>query len=192
VPDHFAILGVPRQPWFAPEELKERFLRLSAEAHPDKASNTTAIKDEAQREFQAINEAYNVLRHPRSRLRHLLELEGVAKSGHIENVPALALELFAPIAAVTKQAEALLKEKAAANSPMLKAQFFQKAMPCVDALHEMQQQAQSRLAEMDAEIQQLNPSWRASLPRLTEIAAALGFIERWNAQLQERSTALSF
>lgn len=188
MPDHFARIGLPRQPWLDPEELKARFLALSAEAHPDKATD----KQNAETAFQAINEAYNVLRHSRSRLLHLLELEGAAKPAHVATLPPVALELFTSIAEVTKRADSLLKEKAAANSPMLKVQFFQKAMDCVDALQATQGEIQKRISLIDAELNGAVANWKGSLPKLQEAAAALGFLEKWKAQLQERSTALTF
>ena len=166
-----------------------RFLALSAELHPDKAKPGVPG---AETEFQTINEGYNVLRQTRARLLHLLEIEGAAKPSHVEALPPTALDLFAPMASVTKRADLLLKEKPAANSPMLKVQFFQKAMECVDALQETQAMVQKRIAEIESDIQRLGTNWKGSLAVLQQAAAALGFLERWNAQLHERSAALTF
>jgi DnaJ-domain-containing protein 1 len=193
VPDHFATLGVDRAPWLDPDILKQSFLAQSAELHPDKA---TSEKTQAEAQFRALNESYNILRNNRSRILHLLELEGVSKPGHVEAIPPAALEFFSSIAEITRRSDALLKEKAAADSPMLKVQFFAKAVDCVDALQVLQQKILSRIAEVETELQQLNSSWNAheesALDQLQRAAAALGFLERWSAQLQERAAALTF
>jgi curved DNA-binding protein CbpA len=189
VADHFARLGVQRSPWLDPEELKRRFLTLSAEAHPDKAG---ADKRGAESDFQAVNDAYNTLRAMRPRLLHLLELEGAPKASHVEELPTAAVELFTPIAEITKRADSLLKQKAAANSPMLKVQLFQKALECVEAIQQTQQDLQARISHIETDLRDLGPNWKGSLPRLQQAATALGFFDRWNAQLQERAAALTF
>lgn len=184
--DHFARLGVPRAPWLNPETLKERFLELSAHAHPDKAADQ---KQKAEDDFRGLNESYQILRTNRSRILHLLELQGTAKPEHVQTLPPIALDLFSSIADVTRQADALLKEKATANSPMLKVQFFEKALPCVDSIQALQSDVQKRVQAVEAELQPLNAG---QIEKLQQIAAALGFLEKWQAQLQERATMLTF
>jgi curved DNA-binding protein CbpA len=174
-------------PWLDPEDLKQRFLARSASAHPDKSA---ADKKAAEAEFQHLNEAYNVLRHPRSRLLHLLDLAGLPPPSHAQAIPRAALELFEPIANVTRRADALLKEKAAASSPMLKVQFFAKALDCVDELQRLQTEARQRMSRIEEELRKKGASLDA--PALQQAAAAFGFFERWRAQLEERSTSLSF
>jgi curved DNA-binding protein CbpA len=196
VQDHFAMLGVSRAPWLDPEELKTRFLAVSAETHPDKA--TAAEKQQAEENFKKVNEAYNFLRNSRSRLIHLLELTGLPKPGHVEALPPVALELFAPVATVTKRADTLLKEKAHANSPMLKVQWFQRGLECVDELQKLQDKVQQRITQLEEKLQELNSGWQKNekdptlRKALQDAAAAFGFLERWRAQLQERAAALSF
>jgi hypothetical protein len=34
--DHFALLNEPRRPWIDPEALKQKFLSLSSQFHPDR------------------------------------------------------------------------------------------------------------------------------------------------------------
>jgi DnaJ-domain-containing protein 1 len=186
VTDHFAKLGLLRAPWLDSETVKERFLALSADAHPDKA---TDHKHGAEEQFRGLNESYQILRHSRSRILHLLELQGVAKPEHVQTIPPIALELFSSIANVTRQSDALLKEKTAANSPMLKVQFFEKALPCVDAIQALQSDLQKRVQATEAELKTLNAG---QIEKLQQVAAALGFLEKWQAQLQERATMLTF
>jgi DnaJ-domain-containing protein 1 len=190
VTDHFARLGLPRAVWLDPGALQEKFLARSAEIHPDKAEN----KEAAEAKFQALNESYQVLRNTRTRLLHFLELQGHTKPEHVQAIPPLALDLFSPIAELTRCSEALLKEKTSANSPMLKVQWFEKALPCIDRLQTLQNEIQQRTAAVEAQLQQLpaNGEPAAISSTLSEAATALGFLDRWRTQLQERAAALTF
>jgi DnaJ-domain-containing protein 1 len=190
VTDHFARLALPRAVWLDPGALKEKFLARSAELHPDKAD----AKEAAEAEFRALNESYQILRNTRKRLLHFLELQGLSRPEHVQVIPTLALDLFSSIAELTRTSEALLKEKASANSPMLKVLWFEKALPCVDRLQALQNEIQQRTARIEASLQNLpaNPDTAAFSSTLSEAAAALGFLERWGAQLQERAAALTF
>ena len=193
--NHFARFGFAPSPWMDAEELKERFLELSATAHPDKAA--AADKVGAEQEFRELNEAFNVLRHSRARLLHLLEVCGVAKQEHVQNVPAAALEFFAEVAAITKQADALIKEKAAAGSPMLKVQLMEKGLEQIEAMQELQEKLRGKIAGIEETLKQASQEWPrspepAAIKMLGEAAAALGFFEKWNAQLQERIGTLTF
>lgn len=174
-----------RAAWLDPEGLKERFLTLSAELHPDKAAD----KPKAEGEFRALNEAHQILRNTRTRLLHLLELSGARKQEHVQTVPGAALDLFPKIAELTRSSDALLKEKVGANSPMLRVQFLDKALTCVDSIQAVQSELQQRVGKIESN---LRATSGASLRELEEAAAALGFLERWSAQLQERAAALTF
>ena len=74
--DYFALLGESRRPWIDPEELKAKFLALTAQVHPDRVHNASeAEKQAASRRSAEMNAAYNCLREAKTRLLHLLELE---------------------------------------------------------------------------------------------------------------------
>lgn len=193
--NHFARFGLEPRPWIDLEGLKEKFLKLSAETHPDKAA--AAEKASSERDFQKLNESYNVLRNTRARLLHLMELSGLPKPEQVQDVPAAAMELFPVIASATKRAEALIREKAAAGSPMLKVQLMERGLQEVETLQELQGRITESIRAIEESLQALDASWSlpASAPmlkRVQEAAAALGFLERWNSQLQERIGALTF
>ena len=65
--DAFAYFGISRRPLIDEPALKETYLRLAADRHPDASGGD----DE---EFHLVQEAYKTLRDPATRLRHLLEL----------------------------------------------------------------------------------------------------------------------
>ena len=195
MPNHFARFGLEPRPWLDPESLKQRFLELSAETHPDKAAPND--KPAFEKSFQQLNESYQILRSTRSRLLHLLELSGLPKQEHVQNVPPDALEFFAQVAGVTKDADHLIKEKSAASSPMLKVQLMERALEHASAIQSLQEQLRARTSAIEDRLKTLSATWTqppaaSTLNSLKEPAAALGFLDRWTAQLQERIASLTF
>jgi curved DNA-binding protein CbpA len=68
--DFYAVLGVPRNA--SAEQVKERFLQLTREKHPDRFPGP--LKQQAELEFQEITQAFNVLSNGERRRQHDLEL----------------------------------------------------------------------------------------------------------------------
>ena len=201
--DFFAILNQPRLPCLDPDLIKQEFLRLSNQLHPDKAAQ--AGKAQAEERFAELNTAYHTLRHARTRLLHLLELEGVPPSPHVQSVPPEVAPFFAPIAELTRAVDEFLARKRKASSPILQAQLFEEGLDWTDKIQALQSRLQEQIAALANELPPMNSSWErrsqstaalnpAPLPlqRLQQIAAALGFLERWHSQLQERLTTLAF
>jgi tetratricopeptide (TPR) repeat protein len=68
--DFYAILALPRNA--TEEQVRQRFRELARERHPDRFQG--AAKGEAERAFQEIAQAFNVLADPERRRLHDLEL----------------------------------------------------------------------------------------------------------------------
>jgi curved DNA-binding protein CbpA len=68
--DFYGVLGVARNA--TTEQIKERFLQLTREQHPDRVLG--AEKQQAELDFQAITQAFNVLSNPDRRRQHDHEL----------------------------------------------------------------------------------------------------------------------
>lgn len=68
--DYYEILGLSRTA--TREEIRARFLELARTRHPDRFQG--ADKEEAETDFQAITQAFNVLSNPEQRRQHDLEL----------------------------------------------------------------------------------------------------------------------
>src|SRR5688572_6125466 len=112
VSDHFALLNEPRRPWLEPETLKGKFLALSAEAHPDRVHQASeSDKLASNQRYTELNAAYNCLREPRDRLRHLLELELGQKPSDLTNVPNDLMDLFFSVAKLLREVDAFVAEK---------------------------------------------------------------------------------
>lgn len=68
--DFYGVLGVSRNA--TTEQIKDRFLQLTRERHPDRFAG--AEKQQAELAFQSITQAFNVLSNPERRRNHDMEL----------------------------------------------------------------------------------------------------------------------
>jgi len=74
--NYYEVLGVERSA--SEQEIRDRFRRLAREQHPDRYTGND--KAEAERRFQLLTEAVNVLTNPAKRKQHDAELtSGVSK-----------------------------------------------------------------------------------------------------------------
>lgn len=199
--DYFALLNEPRRPWLDADALKQKFLTLSAGAHPDKIhSASDAARAAAARSFAELNAAYSCLAEPKTRLLHLLELELGAKPRDIQQIPTTLADLFAEVANDCRSADRFLAEKAQATSPLLQVQLFERGQEWVEKLNALQRKLNDLREQLLAGLKSLDAQWadlaaasRADLLRqLEEHYRLFGYFNRWNNQIQERLVQLSF
>jgi len=198
VTDFFALLHEPRRPRLDPNRLRQTFLSLAAEAHPDRTHNAPADEQAAaNRRYAELNAAYQCLAEPKSRLLHLLELERGVKPADIQSIPPALADLFAGIVGVCRQADAFLLERDKVTSPLLKIQWFERAQEGIERLNAWQQKLGGLRDELHARLEQLDGQWLdpdrppALLSRLEELYRLFGYFNRWQNQLQERITRLT-
>jgi len=201
VNDPFALLGVPRRPWIDCELLKQKFLSLSADLHPDRLHHANeAQKRAAQNQFTDLNAAYQSLLDHRERLLCLSELELGKRAPEIQNIPPELMSLFLEVGKLCREADAFLRQKAEQTSPLLKVQLFERAQHSIERLHALQPEVTRSSDALLAEIKQLDGRWeelvaaekQPRLQRLNEIAGLVNYFKKWNAQIQERIVQLSF
>ncbi|HEX5218724.1 MAG TPA: hypothetical protein VFZ59_04090 [Verrucomicrobiae bacterium] len=197
VRDYFALLNESRRPWLEPEALKEKFLALSAEVHPDRVHQASdSDKLAATQRYSELNAAYNCLREPRERLRHLLELELGQKPSDLTNVPNDLMDVFFKVGATLREVDGFVAEKGKATSPLLQVQLFERSQEWIEKLNTVRRLIDTRRVPLIAELKQLSPDWDADsakpLERLLEIWRLLSFYDRWLGQIQERTVQLSF
>lgn len=196
--DYFALLEEPRRPWLDADLLKQKFLALSATAHPDKIA-AEAERGAASKKFAVLNAAYNCLAAPKSRLLHLLELELGAKPKDIQQIPNALADLFAEVAAVCRDADRFLGEKMKAVSPLLQVQLFERAQEWIEKLNTLQKKLGGFYEPLLAELKTLDSKWvtgdsavhRDLLDELEKLYRLFSYFNRWNAQIQERIVQLS-
>src|SRR5580692_4379250 len=137
--DNFALLNEPRRPWLDTDALKQKFITLSASAHPDKIHSAGDMeKNSAAKSFAELNAAYNCLAEPKSRLLHLLELELGAKPKDIQQIPKDLADLFAEVSTACRSADSFLAEKSKVTSPLLQVQLFERGQDWVEKLNALQ------------------------------------------------------
>ncbi len=76
--DFFSLFGLPVSYHITSADLTARYREMQSAVHPDRYTN--AASQERQLSIQVaahINEAYQILKNPLSRIRYLLELKGV-------------------------------------------------------------------------------------------------------------------
>jgi curved DNA-binding protein CbpA len=198
--DYFKLLSQPRRPWLDADALKQAFLVLSAQAHPDRVHNAPEPERQAAgRRYTELNAAYQCLREPKERLRHLLELERGARPADIQQVPAELTEPFFEIGRLCREADALIAEKAKTTSPVLRAGLFERGAEILERLTALQQGIGAQREELMAELKTINAAWDNGEPgatkplgRLEEIRQRLGYFSRWSEQIQERMLQLTF
>lgn len=199
--DYFALLGEPRRPWLEATDLKAKFLALSADWHPDRvhAANEEE-KRAAQRRYTDLNAAYNCLREPKERLRHLLELELGRKPETVQRIPPDLMDWSMEVSGLCRETDKFLAEKAAVNSPLLQVQLFERGQEWTERLLALQKRIHDRSQEALAELKSLDATWSSSaepaqrqpaLSRLEALWRLLSYFARWTGQLQERIVQLS-
>jgi hypothetical protein len=198
--DYFALLDEPRRPWLEPDSLKQKFLARSASVHPDKINSADeSEKAAASKNFAELNAAHNCLAAPKSRLLHLLELELGSKPKDVQQIPDSLADLFAEVAAVCRQADSFLAEKAKAVSPLLQVQFFERAQEWIEKLNALQKKLKELSEILLADLKTLDAKWvaanasgrRALLGDLEKLYRLFGYFNRWNGQISERIVQLS-
>lgn len=78
--NYYEVLGVERSA--SEQEIRERFRRLARENHPDRYAGPD--KNDAERRFQTLTEAVNVLTNTSRRKQHDAELASPTKGGTVD------------------------------------------------------------------------------------------------------------
>lgn len=199
--DFFALLNEPRRPWLDADLLKQKFLALAADAHPDRGHNAgESEKAEVTKRYAQLNAAYNCLAEPKLRLLHLLELELGAKPKDIQQIPTALADLFAEVANSCRSADGFLVEKSKATSPLVQVQLFERGQDWVEKLNGLQRKLNDLREKLMGELKSLDTQWvsadagsrRELLPKLDEPYRLFGYFNRWNSQILERVVQLSF
>ena len=203
--DAFALLGEERRPWLDAEALKDRFQVMSGPLHPDRFHGAAeAEKAAAGERYSGLNTAYQLLKEPRERLLHLLELELGGKPKDIQRIPPGTMDLFVEVGQTCRDCDEFLKKKATATSPILKLQLMQAGMEWMDRLIDLQGRVRAMGDSLSTELNGMNAVWAAApqvgdparvaalpLERLEQVYRAMSYVARWTGQIQERVVQLA-
>lgn len=181
--DAFAILGLPRELEISGAAIEEAWRELSRELHPD------ADTGDAGRAAD-VNRAKDILGRPSTRLRHWLELRGV-EIGRDTAISNDLMDLFGEVGGVLREADGVLKDKAAASSALGKALLAEREIAAQQELQSQLANLQDRKAAVTERFSEFQVA--AETGDFGEAIAAtgtLGFLEKWEREIQERLIAI--
>ncbi|MGB6220658.1 hypothetical protein [Haloferula sp.] len=175
--DAFEEFGLERSLVLESEDLGMIFREKGKVLHPD-------VGGDVER-FSRLQEAFSVLSHPASRLRHWLELEGIEGSLR-GSLSSSLVDFFAEIGPVLQAADELIRKREAAGSHLAKALLEERVQVCRERLEGLQ----ARLAgELDGLVGRFEEIERGELDGWG-VARELAFLEKWQAQVKERFAGL--
>lgn len=203
--DAYVLMGEERRPWLDLEILKRRFHEMSGPLHPDRHHGAGEVEREAMgKRYAELNAAYSVLREPRERLLHLIELETGGKPRDIQRIPPGTMDLFVEVGQMCRECDEYLEKKRGVTSPMLRLQLMQAGLEWADRLGELQGKVRAVGAELGVEMEAMNAVWAGApavgeagrvgalpMERLEQIYRAMSYVSRWMDQLQERVVQLA-
>ena len=170
--DYFALLRQPHQPHLDDRALEHAFHERARLLHPDAAGANEGA------EFAQLNTAFNVLRDPRLRLRHLLELESVTPAKELL-APEL-VKLFSRAAEISHRAKAEIGKKPGSDSAIARSVAQLKRSQIRAELVAVLRELEANKAGAESDLEDLNAIW--DMERATAIAEVM--------HLQQRFTVL--
>ena len=173
------MLEEPRRPWLDAGELKNKFHALTALHHPDVAG--------AAGDFSALNAAYQALREPATRLRHLLELEWPAGLAGGQDAPPGIADLFMKMGSLQHALHAFRKKQQAASIPLAHAVLAPERLGLVHAFEEWLAVLNAKEAGLLEELRLLDAGWEAEKPmnRLAALYQGFSYLSKWTGQVRE-------
>jgi curved DNA-binding protein CbpA len=181
--DFFAVLGIQRRPAVPESALQRAYYQKSKLLHPDRTGDS---------DFSSVNEAFQVVSNPASRIQHLLKLE-FGGMGDRQIGTELG-DLFGTVVEVLRCADQELDPLSAEASPLLRALAFQRLDTLRDALESAEKQIAERESDLQSRIADIDRIWFQDRARcqkpLAQIAVDLTFVQKWAAQVRERKVRL--
>lgn len=178
--DLFAVLGQPRRPLLDEALLKDEYFRQAAQLHPDASAGDTE-------KFRLLQEAFQTLGDPASRLRHLQELE-------YPSVAAAPMQgdLFMRVGQSVQAAQSVLQRSEKTQTPLAKALLLGDMATARTELKETLAAVDQCRSALLSEVTALDAHWPSSDGvELNRLASALAFVSRWHSQLAEWEFRLS-
>ncbi len=182
--DAFALLGLPRQASLEPEAVKTAYIERCRDAHPDRAEGDARLSAE-------LNAAYELLREPEGRLKHLLDLEGGAEATAWATVPMdeTLMQLFSRLGSLLTRLDGWVKRHETAASALARALLASEQMTLQEEVENVladleQQRAEltSRLPETD-QLRKVNPP--AATAQMRTLRAHFAYLSKWTTQARE-------
>jgi curved DNA-binding protein CbpA len=186
--DCFAVLGLGRAAALDEQTLQRAYSERSRAAHPDHGGSEALA--------YRVNAAYETLRHPHNRLKHLVEL-GAPEEARKWRTVALdetMMALFSEIGTVMELTGKFIERKTKASSALAKALLAPEEMRHRESLERVAIEIQDRMNRMEDQLPSLDAAlanhqseaWK----QVAEMQARFAYLAKWQAQIRERLLAL--
>ncbi|MEP6698503.1 MAG: DnaJ domain-containing protein [Verrucomicrobiota bacterium] len=192
--DYFALLNQPRVPWLDPVELKKIFHEKTLRAHPDTAAQSGhAGQDDAA--FVQLNEAYQLLREPKRRLQHLLQLEGepVAIAGLA--IPGEIDRLFPMVATLMQETEGVMRRTGTATNALNRSLVRPEVLKAIERITQMLETLDHLHDRSISALRKLSESWKTGdIDHRSELHALylqFSYLTKWRSELAEKHLVLT-
>ncbi|MEX1117661.1 MAG: J domain-containing protein [Terrimicrobiaceae bacterium] len=173
--DAFALLGLPRRPFLEEESIRSAYLERAKHLHPDSAEGHAESFSEAKNAFE-------ILKDPATRLRHLIELETGQRPK--QEAPSVAGALFSEVCATTELSRAVLAKAAVSKSPLVRALLLGDLRRAVAQTESVLQSVSHHQHHQTGELARLDAAW-PEFQGAEAVAANLAFLAKCHHQLEE-------
>jgi curved DNA-binding protein CbpA len=178
--DYFALLDQPRLPWLDRETLKEIYHSKTLQTHPDSGTDAG---------FADLNEAYQVLRDPKRRLQHLLELHDAPRPAPNQPVPPDLQELFLQIGDLNQQIQPLLAKIRVASNELSRSLLKGELVSVQKKIAGLREKVTSMTATAEQQLRDMNSKWPADpagqIGNAGHLYLRFAYLGRWSEQLDE-------
>jgi curved DNA-binding protein CbpA len=190
----FALFELEPGPALDAGALKERFARMTAEAHPDKFQRAPdAERTAAETRYAELNRAYQTLADPRQRMLALYELTKGEKPRDVQRIPPGTMDLFIEVGQLCRQFDQFFERKRAAGGALERAALMGEELTLQDTLMTLRGKLEKLGLALESDLTALDTCWRArdkDLNALEAVYRKYSYLARWRQQLEEREIAL--
>ena len=192
--DYFTFFGLPRALTIDGQDLERRFRELSRQFHPDYYYNAAPAERLASLERSSyLNDAYRALRHPVSRIEHLLAIEGLppAKSEGAAGAAAVPPALLEEVFALNEELDEIRELRESGADPTgLRARLEAARQPIDRKREEHERELQALASRWDAQAEAAPPEKKATLEALRERLLERSYINNLLATIEREAAGL--
>lgn len=171
----FQILGIEPRLVLSDEALRDLFREAGKQMHPDAGGGDG--------EFAALRDAYATLASPSRRLMCWLEWRGTP--GEVRgSIEAALMDLFSEVGAVTQQAEAVIRKREEARSPLVRALLESETQVSREAVERTISRVESWINQECADFSNWEVAEVIEVDAISQVARNLAFLEKWRGSLR--------
>lgn len=189
--DYFAMLEVEKRPVIDTTRLKDNFLKLSENVHPDRYYNSSRdVQELALKSSSLLNKAYSTLKDPKERIRYLITLENDREAPVSKHASAETMEYFIEASDACSDIDKFARKKGGDEN--LRQDHLKK-------LHGLKEEAGGRWEGVLREIAALDKEWltdsgenkKTKVRRLIVLSHELSYLSKLQSLIDELIIAIS-